>query len=160
MAQHTKSETQKASSPRRFGLKALVKWKNCANTPLLHELSCVGCQPRLVWEEGITTIEEDDDSLLLDTSQRPDLHFKRRGNLYFVTKTPQQLIQIVPPQLHKAGDGLVGCIESNEERIKSIDAWIANVWFPNQGRGVRTGLWIPPHTQTRAYFRCPILCKH
>ncbi|MCY4386958.1 MAG: hypothetical protein OXC18_07600 [Desulfurellaceae bacterium] len=80
---------------------------------------------------------EDDDFYAETRVNRPDLAYEGGESItYFINKDTAAIgFKIVPHQLNKAGDGWLDAIESNEEVIKTIDAWIANVWFPNQGRG-------------------------
>ena len=135
--------------------------KICTNTPLVHETGHVWVFNLTGVGGGITIYDGEDGDFYAETRvNRPDLAYEGGENIsYFINKDTAEIgFKVVPHQLNKAGDGWLDEISGDarcdgkqssqgdwavracEERIKTRDAWGAEVSFPNQGRGPWRGV--------------------
>ena len=140
----------KGDLPERLG----AVGKICTNTPLLHETGHVWVFNLTGVGGGITIYDGEDDDFYAETRvNRPDLAFEGGEEiLYFINKDTAAIgFKIVPHNLNQAGGGWLDAMFPNakcdgrdwgeenriqcREKIKAIDAWVAEVWFPSQGRG-------------------------
>ena len=122
------------------------------STPLLHETGHVFIFNLTGVGGGITIYNGEHLPAYGVRVNRPDLAYEGGQNIvYFINKDTAEIgFKLVPSNLDEAGDGWLseglpyrGCRKGDDEEtkrlcresIKKRDAWVAKVWFPNQGRG-------------------------